>query len=180
VDIAKVHTGQLHPFEGGEGVPFSLEISLQRLEESLDVRYRLLVDIQELRLPLPDDSAFRKRELWQESCFELFLAGGDIQEYWEWNLAPDRCWNLFRFSDYRENMREEDILAPHLHTEKKEGCFTLNGLLKLPEELCDLTLLRVGVSCVLKDQSGRLRYWALSHPGAKPDFHDRRGFVLTL
>ena len=27
---------------------------------------------------------------------------------------------------------------------------------------------------------GTLSYWALGHPAARPDFHDRRGFLLRL
>ena len=38
--------------------------------------------------------------------------------------------------------------------------------------------LLLGLSAVIELDDGRLFYWALSHPSARPDFHDRRGWRL--
>jgi hypothetical protein len=40
--------------------------------------------------------------------------------------------------------------------------------------------LEVGISAVVEATDGSLSHWALVHPAARPDFHDRRGFVLRL
>ena len=40
--------------------------------------------------------------------------------------------------------------------------------------------LRLGLSAVIEETDGRLSYWALAHPGERPDFHHRDSFVLPL
>jgi hypothetical protein len=40
--------------------------------------------------------------------------------------------------------------------------------------------LRLGLTAVVEDHSGRMSYWALRHPAEKPDFHDAGGFVARL
>ncbi len=37
----------------------------------------------------------------------------------------------------------------------------------------------IGLAMVVEEQEDRLSYWALSHPGDQPDFHDRRAFLPT-
>lgn len=39
---------------------------------------------------------------------------------------------------------------------------------------------RLGLSAVIKDRLGGVSYWALAHPGGKPDFHHADSFILTL
>ena len=36
------------------------------------------------------------------------------------------------------------------------------------------------LAAVLEDVRGGLSYWACSHPSARPDFHDRRGWPLVV
>jgi len=40
--------------------------------------------------------------------------------------------------------------------------------------------LRLALSAVVEETDGRLSYWAIAHPGERPDFHHRDGFVLPL
>jgi hypothetical protein len=40
--------------------------------------------------------------------------------------------------------------------------------------------LRMAVSAVMKDEQGRISYWALAHPPGRPDFHHRDGFAWSL
>jgi len=40
--------------------------------------------------------------------------------------------------------------------------------------------LKLALSAVVEDDSGRLAYWALKHAPGKPDFHHPDGFVLEL
>ncbi len=39
---------------------------------------------------------------------------------------------------------------------------------------------RLAVTAVVADPAGRVSYFALAHPGGRPDFHDREGFTLRL
>ena len=40
--------------------------------------------------------------------------------------------------------------------------------------------LKLAVSAVIEEVDGQLSYWALTHPGERPDFHNPDGFVLDL
>jgi hypothetical protein len=40
--------------------------------------------------------------------------------------------------------------------------------------------LRLGLSAVIEETSGRKSYWALAHPPGKPDFHHPDCFALEL
>ncbi len=46
--------------------------------------------------------------------------------------------------------------------------------------LRDCHALRLALSAVIEETDGRLSYWALAHPAAKPDFHHAEAFVLSL
>jgi hypothetical protein len=39
---------------------------------------------------------------------------------------------------------------------------------------------RLGLSAVIEENGGRLTYWALAHPAARPDFHHPDGFAAAL
>ncbi len=40
--------------------------------------------------------------------------------------------------------------------------------------------LHIGLSAVIEAADGTLSYWALTHPGERPDFHQRAAFTLRL
>ena len=52
-------------------------------------------------------------------------------------------------------------------------------VLHLPH-LLTMQPLRLGLSAVIEDDSGKLSYWALKHPSGKPDFHHPDTFVLEI
>lgn len=39
---------------------------------------------------------------------------------------------------------------------------------------------RLGLSAVVEENDGTKSYWALAHPGRRPDFHHAESFVLEL
>jgi hypothetical protein len=41
-------------------------------------------------------------------------------------------------------------------------------------------VLLIALSAVIKEGSGRITYWALTHPGPGPDFHRRDGFIIEV
>ena len=49
-----------------------------------------------------NSSLKRKDQLWLDDCFEFFLKIGN-SSYLEFNFSPIGNWNVFEFSDYREN-----------------------------------------------------------------------------
>lgn len=133
---------------------------------------------------LPADQATnpeRRDGLWRQTCAELFVGAVGAPGYLEWNLSPTGHWNLYRFDGYREGGRPEPAIvdaAPHVT--RQTGQLAVEATLPLaPVRLADLAL-EVGVSAVIAEKGGALSHWALHHPAERPDFHDRRGFVLRL
>ena len=39
---------------------------------------------------------------------------------------------------------------------------------------------RVGLCAVVAETGGACSYWALRHPGPKPDFHEAAGFTVRI
>ena len=60
---------------------------------------------------MPADMPARRDRLWEETCFEFFLAVKNSPRYWEFNLSPAGHWNVYRFADYRQGMQEEPAFA---------------------------------------------------------------------
>lgn len=78
-------------------------------------------------------------------------------------------------------MEEETAIAGvvsevSLHGPECVLCCTLS----LEGVVFETDILEVGVSCVLEHGNGEKSYWALSHPGRQPDFHNPEGFVLKV
>lgn len=154
-------------------------------------------------LPSPvaagSSAAQRCDGLWQHTCFEAFvgLAGSDA--YWEFNLSPALDWNVYRFSGFRQGQQPElayghlplTVMGPRAapaaadcRYQPPKALLEIELLCALPPALDDSLSpagpLELGLSAVLESRDRQLSYWALQHPGAEPDFHDRRGWLLRL
>ncbi len=123
----------------------------------------------------------RRDGLWRRTCGELFVAAAGRPGYHELNLAPNGDWNLYRFDGYRAGGREEgaitELPACTVHDDNR-----LRLTVELPLAPLGLagTELEAGVSAVIEAADGAVSHWALAHPAAVPDFHDRRAFTLRL
>ena len=172
----------LQPFPG-EAPPFPLEITgtIARHGTMLTWRCELKGDLQELSLPQPADRPARRDGLWQETCFEFFLAYSNLPPYWEFNLSPAGHWNVYGFRAYRQGMRPEAALEALPFSVVRASA---SLILTLEVDLASLIpagqSLDVAGAAVIKDRNGALTYWALTHPGPRPDFHRRDAFVITL
>jgi hypothetical protein len=172
----------LKPFPG-EVPRFSLEITgtIARHGHILRLRYELRGDIAALVLPLPAHLPVRRDGLWQETCFEFFLAPENFPQYWEVNLSPAGHWNVYGFEDYRQGMHQEAALTALPFTVAIEPT---SLLLTLEVDVAGFIpadqSLKVSIAAVIKGQDGTLTYWALAHPGPQPDFHRRDAFVIAL
>ena len=47
-------------------------------------------------------------------------------------------------------------------------------------ELARASVVRVGLSAVVESEDGSLSWWALTHAGDKPDFHDPSTFAIRV
>ncbi|NOZ54921.1 MAG: hypothetical protein GXP08_17595 [Gammaproteobacteria bacterium] len=124
----------------------------------------------------------RKDNLWQTTCFEVFTATTASSEYWEYNISPCHNWNVYSFNDYRS---KQALAPPFTGMVKIKTLYSnshLDGItasLPLPQPLVGREII-LGINSVLQDINNNLHYYALIHPNLKPDFHDRRGFIMCL
>lgn len=149
---------------------------------SLRLRYFLDGEIDRIALP-PRGAARRAERLWQHTCFEAFVARRDARAYCELNFSPSEEWAAFGFSAYREGMSPISLQRdPSISVSVSEDRLALEAVVG-PEILLALpgaSSMRLALSAVVEESDGRLSYWALAHPGERPDFHHRDGFVLPL
>lgn len=161
----------------------SLEISgnIQRQGRRLGIRSRVSGPLGEVLIPGAAALPERRDGLWEETCFEFFLAIKGTPRYWEFNLSPAGHWNVYRFSAYRQGMAEEQAFRA-LPFSVGSGSGSL--LLALELDLAGIVktdqALEAAIAAVIKLKRGGKTYWALAHPGPQADFHHRQGFSIAL
>lgn len=175
-------TFSLEPFSSLKSRhPLKIAGRISRRFNSLAIRYELSMPLAELEFSPPAEIPARRSGLWEETCFELFLAMEKAPDYWEINLSPAGHWNVYRFEAYRKGMREETTITslPFVVRARKDS-LTLNLGLGLEPIIESGGPLEIGVSAVIKEGDGRVSYWALTHRGLQPDFHRRDSFLISL
>jgi hypothetical protein len=179
-----VHRAQLlaHPDTPGEWI-WSISAEIARTPPAtLVCHYSLHGEVGRLRVPAARTGR-RADDLWEHTCFEVFAAARPDGGYYEFNFSPSLEWAAYRFSGYREGMTPASLArAPGLQARRTSDVLELTAHLHL-EGLADLAsgaALRLGLTAVVEDDSGRLSYWALRHPPGNPDFHDPDCFTLEL
>lgn len=176
--------------------------------KTLEVAYQLQGDLDQLSLPSPDSSPERRNLLWQSTCLELFLARRGAHGYWEFNLSPAGHWNVYRLEGYRQGLTPEPAyqqLPFHVEQHGPSPTKQLTLTLRCPlppdiqsgqgetaaETICEAVVatevnaagcsgLEVAITAVIQRLDGTLSYWALNHPAAQADFHDRGGFTIQV
>src|SRR5256885_16422013 len=88
----------LVPHAAGE-VGRTVTATLVRHERSsLDIVYALEGDLSQLRIP----SARAGGNLWQHTCFEIFISRAGMDAYYEFNFSPSGEWAAYAFHRYRD------------------------------------------------------------------------------
>lgn len=172
----------LHPFPSDNPDP-RLRISgnISRYADVFAIRYELGGCLGELAIAAPADKPARKGGLWEETCFEFFLAEKDASGYREFNLSPAGHWNVYRFEDYRREMREEAAFAVlPFRVERRAQSLVLALEVDLDGILRADRSVEAAVSAVIRRADGVATYWALAHCGPRADFHHRDSFILEL
>lgn len=119
----------------------------------------------------------RGDDLWQRTCFELFLYDGDGR-YREFNFSPSQRWAAYRFAGYRGQREDFDpVVSPDIQSDRGLSIFTLTAFLSQKELEGAQS---ASLAAVIEEQGNRLSYWALVHNGLKPDFHDPACFRIPL
>ena len=154
-------------FEAGPGV--------------LRLRYRIEGDMGRLRLPATE-FARRRDGLWQHTCFEAFLRTDASESYHEFNFAPSGDWAAYRFGGRRSDRSAPDLPAPILRFHAGQDRCELSADISMPAlpELAAAGSIDAGMAAVVETNDGGLSFWALSHGGGTPDFHDPATFRLQV
>ena len=149
---------------------------------ALHLCYRLDADLTQLRVPASRAPA-RADNLWQRTCFEVFIATPGAGGYAELNFSPSGEWAAYTVTSRRVGMHPAPLRStPRAAWHRTERGLELqvemhlDGLLPAPGD----TNLQLAVAAVVEEESGTISYWALRHPGEQPDFHHPDGFVLEL
>ena len=79
--------------------------AIARRSDIIAIHYVLNGALTQLVIPAAANVPVRKHGLWEETCFEFFLAVKNLPHYWEFNLSPAGHWNGYRFTAYRQGMQ---------------------------------------------------------------------------
>ena len=174
------HPLQCHPATPA-GLALNLSVAVSPTHRGLQLVYGVTGNMAALRIPA--STKFGPADgLWQHTCLEAFVAVDGEAAYRECNFSPSGQWAMYRFASERiRAATDEDTEAPTvLHTTLNADQMTLTAELPwsaLPTQASELC---VGLSAVIEEVDGRLSYWALYHPGERPDFHHPAGRRLRL
>ncbi len=172
----------LFPFPAEENGPdIKINGAIGQRANLLFVRCSVSGDLSKLAIPAPEKVPRRMDRLWEGFCLELFVGIRGSDPYWEFNFSPAGHWNVYRFTSYREGMREEAVFAslPFVVRKKPEQ-LVLSIELGIDRIIPRNRTMEAGVSAVVKTMEGGTSHWALAHPGPGPDFHRRDGFLLKI
>jgi hypothetical protein len=172
-----------HPGLARHGVVRRIDVEISWTDDgALRLRYFLDGEVSRIAVPLPATSA-PADGLWRHTCFEAFVAGESSTAYCEFNFSPSTEWAVYGFTSYREGMAPlAHTLAPQVAASVAADRIALEAvvpretLLALPGD----SMLRLGLAAAIERADGGHSYWALTHPGDRPDFHDPAGFVLQI
>jgi hypothetical protein len=154
----------------------------------LKIGYCAETVIGETIIPTARDAA-RQDNLWETTCFELFIARAGFDGYLEFNFSPSGSWAAYQFRAYRSDCSMllnidppkvcfESFLLESVTVEGL-GLMSLEVLIDVPEDW-RVNALDLGISVVVEETDGTKSYWALAHPPGKPDFHHKDCFALNL
>lgn len=170
----------LQPFPGkAQHEECRINVKLAKSPESLGVSFDLHARLDSLVIPLFDPSrAKRTDNLWEHTCFEIFIGSKDRESYREFNLSPSGNWNVYSFKGYREGMMTDPAFTSppfDVRVVLEHGIYVTvkidNGLVPITAD----TL--IGISAVLELTTGIKNYWAIKHPNPTPDFHAKEGWI---
>lgn len=173
----QTHRLVAHPAHPPRGVT-AVESKVIGFDDTwLRVRWR--VDgAQELVVP-PFAGRGRADDLWQTTCFELFLKPMGKDGYVEFNLSPSERWAVYDFGSYRAGMCERPASREPDCTIRIGSSFAIFDA-AIPRDVLPTLPADANFAAVIEEIGGVKSFWSLAHPAAKPDFHDSACFAATL
>ena len=160
--------------------------SVQRLDAALAhgpdgwrLRYTLVGALSTLRLPPPADRPRPTDGLWRHTCFEAFVGTAGSPRYAEFNFSPSGDWAVYSFAAERQR-DDATPTGPAPRIARTHDAHALQLEAWLPTGALPAADGVLGLSAVIETADGMLSYWALAHPRAQPDFHDRAGWTARV
>ncbi|MEO8411880.1 MAG: DOMON-like domain-containing protein [Propionivibrio sp.] len=164
----------------------SIDVQVDLLPDGgIAFAYCLRGDMARLLIPV-EPSPERADLLWEHTCFEAFIGVQGETAYHEFNFSPSGQWAAYAFSDYRQRV---DVPpggpAPQITARLFAGRLELEASVTaaaLPANPANAAW-QIGLAAVVEAADtvdGSHSYWALRHPAARPDFHQRETFALEL
>lgn len=174
----------LIPFDSFSAPNISIEAELNQNSDCLFLSFRINNEFNLVDHGNGTPKKERVTGLWEKTCFELFIKN-ESGQYLEFNFSPVFEWDCFYFNRKGESLKRwEKMQMPVTDILLSEADFLHFSVIKkdfFPEGFFDSGRdLQVGISSVIKEKSGRLSYWALSHADSRPNFHDFRSFVALV
>lgn len=165
----------LIPFDLSTAPDITIETEFNLNQESVYISYRIRRGVTLIDLGDPAPHKNRVSNLWEKTCFELFIKNKKDQ-YIEFNFSPNFEWNCFYFNKSGDGLKEwEKMPTPAIDILLSSEHFLLFIDIKkenFPKEFFkDKSQLSAGITSVIKDKSGSLSYWALTHADTRPNFH---------
>ncbi len=153
----------------------------------LVIEYSILVPAGRIVLPPRSRSPAARDFLWKRTCGELFVGVRGEPSYIEFNLSPSGDWASYAFDGYRENSRPRPWQGPSPEVRVLQGEGATRLMATVPHAAFHVlrradpaATLQAGFTLVLETTPGDLSFWALAHPRAQPEFHDRDGFIADF
>ncbi|MGC1306472.1 MAG: DOMON-like domain-containing protein [Phormidesmis sp.] len=180
----------LRPFAiSGPASNLTVSGQVTREKSVIAFSYLLAGDLDRVVIPPARETVRRADRLWEQTCFEFFLASGNVQTrtspYWEFNLSPTGDWNVFSLAGYRHRSTETAAFQSLPFTVKALS----DGLhLAVSVDVGALVeagrSLQLGVSMVVivrgEEGAPEETFWAIAHPAAQADFHHPDSFAIKL
>ncbi|PIP89756.1 MAG: hypothetical protein COW01_08030 [Bdellovibrionales bacterium CG12_big_fil_rev_8_21_14_0_65_38_15] len=167
-------TYQLKPFHES---PLLGEIvfSWTRNQNILQLRY----ECHEFnKIVWPDiQSSERAFNLWESTCFELFLKHPNEHAYLEFNFSPSGKWDAFEFDSYRlpKTLRRVEDVSSKVSTSDHN----LAVELELPSHWMKSEIVGNATAVIeLMDES--IHFFAYKHCETKADFHHQDSLVINF
>jgi hypothetical protein len=146
------------------GAIHTVDAELRRVPGGVIATFHAIGDISQLVVP-PPAAPERADDLWRMTCFELFV-GGEREGYREFNLSPSGAWAAYAFDRHRSGRRNTEALV---EIETSLNNKSLSLVAKIESEFGDPA--RIGLTAVIEERDGMMRYWATAFAPGEPDFH---------
>lgn len=146
------------------GAIHTIDAELRRIDRGAVATFRAIGDVSRLVIPSPAEPV-RTDGLWKTTCFEIF-ASAEGPEYDEYNLSPSGAWAAYRFDDYRSGMSAKDAII------EIDSSLDDKGLSLVAKIECQFDLpSHIGLTAVIEEADGLIRYWSTAFAPGRPDFH---------